>query len=230
MPDAHRDNPPEYDSRNVWKPAGKLVLSVLMLIWAGASISPSLSLAEKPSADSTTPRGKTFGPKSRRSEVTSKPDSRQETAAPKMENGYLVTSFAYLSSYEYRLPDPVADELERPRKLKIPLPDPPNIPAEIKALSGTKITIKGFMIPIEVDPDGVSRFALVKNQMACCYGVAPNPNEWIYVVMERGKKTQIMMDQIVTVYGTLRVSGTITEGGINSLYQLECERVKGPVE
>lgn len=148
---------------------------------------------------------------------------------PKEIDGYLFAPFEFLASFDYRLPEPELPD-SKPVKPKPALPAPSVIPPEIRSLSGKKVAIKGFMIPIEVDSQGVSRFALVRNQMACCYGVTPQPNEWVYVVMSRGKKTETIMDQLITAFGTLRVSDTITEGGINSLYQLECERVKGPIE
>ncbi|MCW5827814.1 MAG: DUF3299 domain-containing protein [Deltaproteobacteria bacterium] len=171
----------------------------------------------------------------------SKPDTRTTPASveaekpepPREVKGYLVTSFPFLSSFDYQPPDPVGEMLAggaMSRKPESLAPEKPVIPKEIMALSGRKIAIKGFMIPIDLDTRGVRRFALVKNQLACCYGVIPNPNEWIYVVMDDRSRADSLLDQIITVYGTLRISETLTEGGINSLYQMEGERVTGPVD
>lgn len=80
------------------------------------------------------------------------------------------------------------------------------IPAAIQALSGEKISVAGFMIPMVTDKDQASSFILAQTRGSCCYGLVPKLNQWIYVQMNQGRTAEISMDIPVTVFGTLTVS------------------------
>ncbi len=60
------------------------------------------------------------------------------------------------------------------------------------------------MLPTRVDKGMVTEFLLLRNQMGCCYGMAPGLCEWIEVHTS-GKGVKPLVDDLVTVYGTLHV-------------------------
>src|SRR3954466_16129159 len=95
------------------------------------------------------------------------------TGAPEVEQGYLRLGFDRLASFKFTPPpfDATAD----------PKATPPSgeeqIPATVKAWSGKKAIVTGFMLPVKMDNGLVTEFLLVKDAMMCCYGAVPNMNE-----------------------------------------------------
>jgi hypothetical protein len=47
-----------------------------------------------------------------------------------------------------------------------------NIPEDVKKLSGGKVRLQGFMIPLD-QADNITRFSLVPSLFACCFGQPP---------------------------------------------------------
>ncbi|MGZ3672551.1 MAG: DUF3299 domain-containing protein, partial [Bdellovibrionota bacterium] len=58
-----------------------------------------------------------------------------------------------------------------------------NIPDDVKKLSGTKIRVQGFMIPLEDTEGEVSEFLLVPVLTGCIHVPPPPPNQVIHVKM-----------------------------------------------
>jgi hypothetical protein len=144
-------------------------------------------------------------------------------AAPELDHGYLKLGFEQLASYPFVPPafDPQVDP-----KAKLPTGEE-QIPANVKGWSGKKAMITGFMVPVKMEKGLVTEFLLMRNQMACCYGVVPNMNEWIVVKMKKGVAP--MMDVPVAFYGELKVGAMFENGYMTGLYELEGERM-GAVE
>jgi hypothetical protein len=71
----------------------------------------------------------------------------------------------------------------------------------------------------------VTEFLLLKNQMGCCFGISPGINEWIDV-RTSGKGVNPLMDDLLTVYGTLHVGEVRENGYLTGIYRLDCERVQ----
>ena len=103
----------------------------------------------------------------------------------------------------------------------------PKIPVAIQELDGKNVRVKGFMVPFKVNGTRVQSFALVKNQLACCYGVALRPNEWILVRMPEDRSASIsMMDHPIELEGTLSVSAEFKQGMLSEIYRLSATRVR----
>ncbi|MCE7872817.1 DUF3299 domain-containing protein [bacterium CPR1] len=105
-------------------------------------------------------------------------------------------------------------------------PKKSRLPESVTRYNGKKVSIDGFMVPVDMDKDGVSSFVLVKDQMMCCYGATPALNEWVYVSLE--KRAPVAMDQPITVYGDLQVGEDVQDGEVISLYRMSGERIELP--
>jgi len=68
---------------------------------------------------------------------------------------------------------------------------------------------------------------IMRDQSLCCYGVVPKINEWISVKMQ-GRGVKAVMDQPVTLYGTLHVGEMRENGYLVGIFALDGE--KGPAE
>lgn len=142
---------------------------------------------------------------------------------PSEEDGYLRLGFDRLAAYHFTAPpfDPAAD-------VSKPLPTgEEQIPAEVKAWSGRKAIVTGFILPVKMDGGLVVEFLLVKDPMMCCYGVVPNMNEWVVVKMTKGVRP--LMDVPISFYGTLTVGAMFENGYMTGIYFLDGEKM-GAVE
>lgn len=105
-------------------------------------------------------------------------------------------------------------------------PKKSQLPESVTRYHGKKVSIDGFMVPVDMDKDGVSSFVLVKDQMMCCYGATPALNEWVFVSL--AKRAPVAMDQPITVYGDLQVGEDVQDGEVISLYRMSGERIELP--
>lgn len=80
----------------------------------------------------------------------------------------------------------------------------PGSPAQ--ALNGKKVSIPGFMVPLEDDADQVTEFILVPFSGACIHVPPPPPNQMVYVKLTRNQKTKMSFSDPVLVSGTLHVT------------------------
>ncbi len=140
-------------------------------------------------------------------------------ALPK-DSPYKEVSFRSISSFPYEV-EWETDGME---------PDPTEflkrVPREVRGLSGDKVAVEGFMIPTMVNEDNkVTEFLLLPDQMSCCYGKNPAANGWVVVT---SKGTDIMMDQMIRVTGSIVVEERWDEEFFVGLYHLSCENVTGP--
>ena len=140
-------------------------------------------------------------------------------AAPALDHGYLKLGFEQLASYTFVPPafDPAANPQAKPPTGE------EQIPAAVKAWSGKKAILTGFMVPVKMDKGLVTEFLLMRNTMACCYGAVPAMNEWVVVKMKKG--VQPMMDVPVAFYGELKVGALFENGYMTGLYELEGEKM-----
>ena len=99
-----------------------------------------------------------------------------------------------------------------------------NIPADVKALSGMKIRVKGFMIPMD-QANTVTSFALVPDLFACCFGQPPQVQHMIVATTPPGKSVTYYPDELV-VEGTLAVQEKKEDGFIISLFEMQVSSVK----
>jgi len=142
-----------------------------------------------------------------------------DVGAPEVDHGYLRLGFDRLASYKFIAPafDPAADS-------KGPLPTGEDqIPANVKAWSGKKVIVTGYMLPTKLNNGLVTEFLLVRNQMMCCYGSVPNMNEWVIVKMTTGVPP--LMDLPISFYGELKVGAMFENGYMTGIYQLAGEKM-----
>jgi hypothetical protein len=99
-----------------------------------------------------------------------------------------------------------------------------NIPEDIKKLTGAKVRLNGFMIPLD-QADNISHFALVPSLFACCFGQPPQIQHQVVVHTPKGKAVSYYPDEIVCE-GTLKVEEKKDDGYIVSVFELEVTSVK----
>lgn len=99
-----------------------------------------------------------------------------------------------------------------------------DIPADVKALTGSTVRLAGFMIPLD-QADKIRQFVLVPDLFACCFGQPPQVQHSIIVTCPEGKAVNYYPEQI-QVEGTLNVEEKKDDGFIVSLFELNCISVK----
>ena len=123
----------------------------------------------------------------------------------------LTVGFEQLASFTYSLPTTATDAK-------------PEIPLTIRSLDQKRVAITGYMMPMHVENGLAKQVILMRSLMTCCYGVAPNFNEYVIVTM-RGDGIRPLMDTPVTFVGTLKVGETYEENYFVGIYQLDGEQV-----
>ena len=99
------------------------------------------------------------------------------------------------------------------------------MPQEILKLDKKSITVTGYMMPIKSEGQVVQEFLLVSSTMACCYGVMPSYNEFIYVKM--AGPGAIAVDNIpITLNGKLSIEETWENGFFSHLYFIRGQKVE----
>lgn len=134
--------------------------------------------------------------------------------APSVEP--VALGFEVLASFPYALPDitGAAAESTAPK---------PEIPAAIRDFHGRVVAVTGYMMPLQLEEGLARQFVLVRNLASCCYGVAPNLNEYVLVTM--GKGVRPVMDAPITVFGTLKIGETYEDGFLVGIYQLDGDKL-----
>lgn len=135
------------------------------------------------------------------------------------EKGYRRVPFDILSGYEYMIPTLVVDK-ETEEQLK------DQIPGYIKALDDTKVSLEGYMVPLDIEDEKVKSFILTNSMMLCCFGSMPWINEWVYVEMSEDSAADFFNDTVIRVSGVLDVGEEVEDGIVLSLYRMEGQDVK----
>ena len=135
-----------------------------------------------------------------------------------MEKNYAPVGFDQLGSYNFVLNE--APETNSPGVMDSATAQ---IPAAVQSLDDKKVTITGFMLPLKVADGSVTEFLIMKDQSMCCYGSTPKINEWVNVKTTRGVKA--IMDQPVSIRGTLHVGAMRENGYLIGLYQMDGENL-----
>jgi hypothetical protein len=141
------------------------------------------------------------------------------TAPSVASGGYAPVGFEQLSGYQIE----VSDELLGPQTNKTVLTADGQIPEPIKELNNKKISLRGFMLPLKVEGGLVTEMLIMKDQSMCCYGATPRINEWVSVKMKGGVKP--LMDEPVTLMGTLKVGETRENGYLVGIYAMDGDKM-----
>ena len=123
--------------------------------------------------------------------------------ALEVENGATRVSFKFLGGFDY---DGGKD-----------------IPEPVMVLNGEVVQVTGFMLPIDFDSGRVNSFLLMNSRAACCFGVMPRANEFIYVEMPDGVTTKFMTDMPINVSGKLEIG---EDNLVGSLYSMDALSIK----
>ena len=99
-----------------------------------------------------------------------------------------------------------------------------NIPADVLAMDGSQIKLRGFMIPMD-QAESITKFALVPSLFSCCYGQPPQLQHTIVVSVPKGKAVNYFPDEI-QVSGTLHVREKKEDGFIVSIFDIDTTSVK----
>jgi hypothetical protein len=92
-------------------------------------------------------------------------------------------------------------------------------------LQGKRVSIPGFMVPLEDDEDVVTEFLLVPYAGACIHVPPPPPNQIVYVKMSQNAKVKMSFTDPIIVTGQLKISTVQSPYGDVS-YNLTAESVK----
>ena len=99
----------------------------------------------------------------------------------------------------------------------------PKLSKELKVAMSNKISIKGFMIPLDYNSKQVDEFLLVPFIPACMHVPPPPANQVVLVKMKKGKKTNSSYFPI-EVFGALSLGKK--QGLIDSSYSMVATDVK----
>ena len=199
----------------------------LATAWLGSSPGFWSPLMAHSAAPAAVPRGKPIKPLAGQTQaVDPKVDSSKEsvtTNTPAAKPGFASVGFDVLATFKYEVPEDAPAS-----KTNAPAADPDTqIPAKVKAFSGKKVAVKGFMLPLKVEGGLVTELLLMRDQSMCCFGTVPKINEWIAVKMTTSGIKPVM-DQAVTLYGTLKVGAMRENGYLVGIYQMDADTIDGP--
>ena len=140
---------------------------------------------------------------------------------------YLNLGFDKLASFTYDVADPPPAAAGTVTTPPPHLPD--QIPASVRALDQKLVALKGFMLPLKVEGGLITELLIMRDQSMCCYGAVPKITEWVSVKMT-GKGVKPVMDQPITLFGKLRVGEIRENGYLVGIYQMDGEKMGGPLE
>jgi hypothetical protein len=101
------------------------------------------------------------------------------------------------------------------------------LPEEVVALHGKAVSIRGFMLPIDVNAAGVKTFILTSSIDSCHWGMIGLPTEWVLVEMADNRRVPFLKFQPVTVFGRMSVEPSYRGGRLSGLYQIRGEYMSG---
>lgn len=95
------------------------------------------------------------------------------------------------------------------------------MPDPVRALDGTRVSMIGFMLPIDEVRD-IRHFLLVQSLWSCCYGTPPEVHGLVRVELPQDRPIDYSFDPLL-VTGTFRVSATVEDGYVVDVFQLHAD-------
>jgi hypothetical protein len=99
-----------------------------------------------------------------------------------------------------------------------------NIPADVKALAGSRIRLRGYMLPVD-QSETIKQFALVPNLLDLELGRDPLIQNTVVVDCPKDKPLTYIPGEIF-VEGTLSVEEKKDDGFIVSIFEVACTSVR----
>jgi len=147
-------------------------------------------------------------------------------AAVEKDGDYFKVGFDRLAAFTYEMPD--ESTVSTNKIVEVAL-EKDQIPANVRAWDKKQVALKGFMLPLKVEGGLITELLIMRDQSMCCYGAVPRINEWVSVKMT-GKGLKPIMDQAITLYGTLHVGEIRENGYLVGIYALDGEKMAGPLD
>lgn len=98
------------------------------------------------------------------------------------------------------------------------------IPTNVMALNHQRVTVEGFMIPLQFEKGKVVSFMLAQNPPACCYATMPQIHELVEVHV-KSPGVPAMDYSVVRASGNLSVGAKRDSGTLTSIYRMDAESV-----
>jgi hypothetical protein len=99
------------------------------------------------------------------------------------------------------------------------------VPPGARAFDNRRVSIRGYVVPVDVTREGTREFVLSSNIDSCHFGIIGGPEEWVYVTMAEGRAIPHVATTPVTVFGVLSVGEQGSHGIVDSVYRMRGERV-----
>ena len=147
-------------------------------------------------------------------------------AEPDKVGDYFNIGFDRLASFNYEMPD---ESNTATNKTETAAVNKDQIPTTVRSYDKKQIALKGFMLPLKVEGGLITELLIMRDQSMCCYGSVPKINEWVSVKMT-GKGLKPIMDQAITLYGTLHVGEIRENGYLVGIYCMDGEKMAGPLD
>jgi hypothetical protein len=140
-------------------------------------------------------------------------------------SAYEDVGFDRLAAFNFEVTEEMANGAADPKATSLNISS--QIPSTVKALNEKHVTVRGFILPLNVRHGLMTEFLILKSQALCCYGIAPKMNEWVTVRMA-GKGVKAVIDRPVNVSGTLHVGEIREGGGLVALYRMDADKFDAP--
>ena len=156
--------------------------------------------------------------------VASGPAASQSPPTPTVP-GYAPVDWKVLADWVYEDPgiggieDASAESLKRRHQ---------QLPAEVRALGGKKVSVAGFAVPAETDEEGriTSLMLLGRNELDCAFGHYPGMNEWILVELRQPDLVELEPYEPMRAFGRMDVGEEVEDRTVISLYRLAADRIE----
>lgn len=143
---------------------------------------------------------------------------------PEEKSKYRTLTWDEISKYHYVPPSPPSsDPMEA---LRTPHPEGEDIPEKVRALSGTRVAIEGYVVPLDFKDGKVSRFIVLRSPLACCFAEAPPMNHWITATNKADADVDYRKYEIVRVSGEFDVGEETRDGHVVGIYRLIADKVE----
>lgn len=98
------------------------------------------------------------------------------------------------------------------------------IPDDVRSLDGVKVRIKGYM-QLVTESESITRFQLVPDRFACCFGQPPQVQHTTMVVCPPGTAVKYFPEEIY-VEGILKVGEKSEEGFVLAIFEIAASSIR----
>jgi hypothetical protein len=151
--------------------------------------------------------------------------TKPAVANPEGPATYKTVAWDDISKYSYVPPEPDADDASPAAQAKAKPKTADQIPADIRAMSGTRITIEGYVVPLDYDKGYVLKFIMLAAPLACCFAEAPPMNRWITVSNAAKLDFEYGKYNVIRVSCVFDVGEETREGYVVGIYRLKAEKI-----